>query len=152
MYQITFSALMLQLMQASSTALKQLFESLKQNGSSITYTSLSAYKTGTVIPPFEKASEILKVFGYEMSQDDLTSVLSYSRQELKNYKDETGTSHSQGIRILPSIFGEEYSSAQIMSRVDQRVNEGGFGNINNYINHLIKKDLVENNYMEDEEK
>ena len=57
--ELTFSRLIIQILQDQNLNLTQLHKELYDLGLNITYASLYGYYTGKMVPPFSKAKEIL---------------------------------------------------------------------------------------------
>ena len=153
---ITFSALLSQLVDESGMTNRKVAlaiqDELKKENSNVTlsYPSFFAYRNFTMVPSFEKASIIVKYFNYDISNEELSNILEYSRSELKKIKEDDNKDIRQGIRIKPSNFSDDMSASEleiiIKNRIDELYGEDK-GSINGYINDLIKDDLIKYGYI-----
>ncbi len=148
---ITFSALLTQILGASSMNLKQSLAVLHERGVSISYSSLSAYKAFTAVPSYERAQEILRAFDYEISDEELTEVLQYSRSELKEYREDARKYLNSGIRLNPKYFGEGMTSADLELLISEQIDDAGDGTMNAYLSRLVKEDLIRSGLLESED-
>ena len=153
---ITFAALLSQLVDESGMSNRKVAldiqKKLKEQNSniSLSYPSFFAYRNFTMVPSFEKASIIVDYFNYDITNEELSSILEYSRNELKKLKEEENKDIRQGIRINPSNFSENLSTSEleilIKNRIDELYGEDK-GSLNAYINDLIKSDLIKYGYI-----
>ena len=140
---ITFSALMTQLYdQSDFKTIKELSDAMSDSGSPIKYTTLMSYKKFEVVPPFEKARQIIRTFQYELSDDDLQKILDYSRSELKAINS-SRRYLQRGFRLNPRHFRKDMTVEQLEQRISERADTlfGDHATINMYIEYLIKKDM-----------
>ena len=154
--QTTFSTLLIQLISESGKSTRKIAleiqEQLKDDSSQLTlsYPAFISYRNFTTVPSFEKASLIINYFNYEISNEELTEILDYSRSELKKIKLDDDKDIRQGIRLNPKNFNEEWSAAELEITIKQRIEElygEDKGSINSYISDLIKKDLEKAGYI-----
>lgn len=142
---ITFSVLMTQLYDESDfKTVKELSDQLGEQGYPIKYTTLMSYKKFEVVPPFEKARQIMDTFGYDISDDRLREILDYSRTELKNINS-SRRYLQRGFRLNPRHFKKDMTVEQLEQRISERADVlfGDNATINMYIEYLIKKDMEE---------
>ena len=143
---ITFAALLSQLVDESGMSNRKVAldiqKKLKEQNSniSLSYPSFFAYRNFTMVPSFEKASIIVDYFNYDITNEELSSILEYSRNELKKLKEDDNKDIRQGIRINPSNFSRNLSTSEleilIKNRIDELYGEDK-GSLNAYINDLI---------------
>ena len=153
---ITFAALLSQLVDESGMSNRKVAldiqKKLKEQNSniSLSYPSFFAYRNFTMVPSFEKASIIVDYFNYDITNEELSSILEYSRNELKKLKEDDNKDIRQGIRINPSNFSRNLSTSEleilIKNRIDELYGEDK-GSLNAYINDLIKSDLIKYGYI-----
>ena len=153
---ITFAALLSQLVDESGMSNRKVAldiqKKLKEQNSniSLSYPSFFAYRNFTMVPSFEKASIIVDYFNYDITNEELSSILEYSRNELKKLKEDDNKDIRQGIRINPSNFSKNLSTSEleilIKNRIDELYGEDK-GSLNAYINDLIKSDLIKYGYI-----
>lgn len=124
---------------------KELSDMLSENGNAIKYTTLMSYKKFEVVPPFEKARQIINAFQYDLSDDDLRNILDYSRSELKAINS-SRKYLQRGFRLNPRHFRKDMTVEQLEQRISERANTlfGDNATINMYIEYLIKRDMEEN--------
>lgn len=130
--------------------ISQLYRELKRSGVSISYQALAAYKSFESVPRFEKASAILKYFDYQKTDDELSAILEYSREQLKEYKSSERKDIRQGIRLNPAYFSDNLTVDELDVMLTRRINELSDEedhSMNSYISMLIKKDLTEQGYL-----
>lgn len=145
----SFSVVLRQLIDYSELSMRDLAAELKQSGSNISYPALAAYKNYYSVPPFDRARQILDMFQYEISDDELIAMLEYSRSELKSMREDNYSVIQQGLRIPASQFGQSYNAIQVRDIIDQRIEEllPENGNFNAYVTYLIKNDLIMSGYL-----
>ena len=153
---IAFAALLSQLVDESGMSNRKVAldiqKKLKEQNSniSLSYPSFFAYRNFTMVPSFEKASIIVDYFNYDITNEELSSILEYSRNELKKLKEDDNKDIRQGIRINPSNFSKNLSTSEleilIKNRIDELYGEDK-GSLNAYINDLIKSDLIKYGYI-----
>lgn len=143
---LTFSVLMTQLYEESDfKTMKELSDALSESGAPIKYTTLMSYKKFEVVPPFEKAKQIVRTFEYDLPDDDLQKILDYSRSELKAINS-SRRYLQRGFRLNPRHFRKDMTVEQLEQRISERADTlfGDNATINMYIEYLIKKDMEEN--------
>lgn len=143
---LTFSVLMTQLYEESDfKTMKELSDALSESGAPIKYTTLMSYKKFEVVPPFEKAKQIVHAFEYDLPDDDLQKILDYSRSELKAINS-SRRYLQRGFRLNPRHFRKDMTVEQLEQRISERADTlfGDNATINMYIEYLIKKDMEEN--------
>ncbi len=155
---ITFAALLSQLVDESGMNNRQVAldiqKKLAEENSNVTlsYPSFFAYRNFTMVPSFEKASIIIKYFHYDISNDELSQILEYSRNELRKLKEDDNKDIRQGVRIKPKHFSESISTSELEIMIKDRMNElygEDKGSFNLYVNDLIKSDLIKYGYISD---
>ena len=146
---ITFSSLFTQLLMSSNESVRDLYRSLQNEGNEISYPSLVSYKNFNALPTFDRARYILNHYNYPLSDNELTEMLDYSRQELKEYRMDNSKVYQRGIRLSPAFFDDELTVQGLERLIEQRSIEidPDSGNINQYIGKLIKDDLIKNAYL-----
>ena len=164
--ELTFSRLILQILQEQDVNLTQLHKDLCNLGLNITYPSLYSYYTGVVIPPYSTAREILKTENMEMSEEDLKEVLAYSRKVYKDEKDDANRILNLNLKIRPESVSRNFrqNSKYLRSVIEMRADEVfgdedlvtqfsavGKRKLSAYVAYLINKDLKENGLLEEEE-
>ena len=87
---------------------------MSDSGAPIKYTPLMSYKKFEVVPPFEKARQIIRTFQYELSDDDLQKILDYSRSELKAINS-SRRYLQRGFRLNPRHFRKDMTVEQLIS-------------------------------------
>lgn len=151
----TFSAILAQLVNESKQSTRKIVKDIdnstkdEQTRVSISYPAFASYKNFDTVPSYEKAKKILSFFDYDISDNELTEVLNYSRQELKKIKDSDSKDMRQGIRLSPANFGLD-SADDLSVIIQRRITELGVRNrsVNTYISELIKKDLQDSGYIQ----
>lgn len=125
--------------------MKELSDALGESGTPIKYTTLMSYKKFEVVPPFEKAKQIVHAFEYDLPDDDLQKILDYSRSELKAINS-SRRYLQRGFRLNPRHFRKDMTVEQLEQRISERADTlfGDNATINMYIEYLIKKDMEEN--------
>ena len=155
---LTYSALLTQILQAENKKCQDLYEVVIKYEKDynlniqISYPALAAYKNYSIVPTFEKASLILKAVGYSISTTDLSKILEYSRQELKRMKSEGQNDIRQGVRINPKKMGLSINVSELELLIKRRINElyDKDESFNSYVNDLIKNDLIQSGYINQE--
>ena len=145
----TFSNLLMQLLNASDMKTKDLFRILEERGSGISYPALGAYKNFNSVPPFDRAKMILDALNYDISDEDLTSILQFSRDELKRFREDDQSVLQQGIRLSPAYYDKDIDALALREIIERRAIEvlPDAGNFNSYVNKLIKDDLLQAGYL-----
>lgn len=121
----------------------------KENGINVTRSDISTYINCNTIPREFRAKEMLKVLGYEISDEELKESLALSQVVKKNQTYGNSRYLWTGIRIpLTKLSDTEKNLAKIQSMLNQRMSEvntiiGGKG-ISAYIATLIKADIEYN--------
>jgi len=147
MKNITFSALLTQIMSASRMKLTDLHKRLTNRGENISYQALSSYRAFTAVPPYNKASAILSAVNYSADENELNEILEYSREMLKELNSDSKQYIQQGIRISPKLLGLDMSVDALELLLDRRIAETDEKTLNAYINSLIKADLVKYGFV-----
>ncbi len=148
----TFSGLMRQLLESSNMTARQLYRILRDRNEDISYPAIGSYKNYDSVPSFDRARAILDALEYEISDDDLSEILQYSRDELKTIRQDEQTVQ-QGVRLSPKFFSANINAAELRTMIDGRIEEltSVNGNFNSYISWLIKNDLTDAGYLFPEE-
>ena len=161
--ELTFSRLIIQILQDQNLNLTQLHKELYDLGLSITYASLYGYYTGKMVPPLSKAKEILKIEKVEIDDDELIAILEQSRQvqKVENYQEDKIL--NLNLKIKPELVGGAYKqqAKYLKSVIEMRADElfgdenlvtqfsaSGKRKISSYVAYLIKKDLEESGLLE----
>ena len=131
---------------------RQLFRILRDRNVDISYPAIGSYKNYDSVPSFDRARAILDALEYEISDDDLSEILQYSRDELKEIRQDEQTVQ-QGVRLSPKFFSGNINAAELRTMIDSRIEEltSVNGNFNSYISWLIKNDLTNAGYLFPEE-
>ncbi len=131
---------------------RQLFRILRDRNVDISYPAIGSYKNYDSVPSFDRARAILDALEYEISDDDLSEILQYSRDELKEIRQDEQTVQ-QGVRLSPKFFSGNINAAELRTMIDSRIEEltSVNGNFNSYISWLIKNDLTNAGYIFPEE-
>lgn len=145
----TFSGIFIQLLESSDMSMRDIYRALKEKGVNISYPALAAYKSFNSVPPFDRARMILDVFGYEISDDDLSDILQYSKSELKSIREDDLPFLQQGVRLSPKSFSENINVGELRSFIEDRIQEIELENntFNSYVTKLIKDDLTNAGYL-----
>lgn len=112
---------------------------LNNKGMDIKRTTLSTYLKGEVVPPYEKAKSILNVIGYELTEEELSDILKFSKENKK--KSQIGKNKIETKLFLkPNMFG--FDNIVIFEEaIEDKYTEKGFDNLNDYLIDLVRKDL-----------
>lgn len=139
-------------MESSDMTARQLFRILRDRNVDISYPAIGSYKNYDSVPSFDRARAILDALEYEISDDDLSEILQYSRDELKEIRQDEQTVQ-QGVRLSPKFFSGNINAAELRTMIDSRIEEltSVNGNFNSYISWLIKNDLTNAGYLFPEE-
>lgn len=139
-------------MESSNMTARQLFRILRDRNVDISYPAIGSYKNYDSVPSFDRARAILDALEYEISDDDLSEILQYSRDELKEIRQDEQTVQ-QGVRLSPKFFSGNINAAELRTMIDSRIEEltSVNGNFNSYISWLIKNDLTNAGYLFPEE-
>lgn len=163
----TFDTLIHRILQERDINLTKLYKELADLGLNITYPSLYAYYTGTTVPPYSMAKQILKLARYQLSNDDLEQVLAYSKKVNKAENKEKNNELHINLKIKPKNIHSDYKNNAdgLKTIIEMRADElfgnddeissasaGGKRKISSYLSYLIKKDLEENGFIESEDK
>jgi len=162
--EMTFSSLLLQILQEQNLNLTELYKELNDLGFYITYPSLYGYFTGKMVPPFLKAKEILKVEKLNIDDEELARILNHSKRIQKEDYDENEKILTINLKIKPELIDPKYTlqPKYLKSVIEMRAEEI-FGNnelitqfsasgkrkLSAYIAYLIKKDLEESGFVEE---
>lgn len=163
---ITFARLIQQILDEQSINLTTLSTELYDLGVNITYSALYSYYSGSSVPTMDTAKNILKVEKIKFSDDELKNVLEYSKKISRNeniYKDRI---LRIDVKIKPEVISREFerNPNALRNLIDIRSDElfgdndlilqysaNGKRKLGAYISYLIKKDLLENNLINEEE-
>lgn len=145
----SFASLLKQILDASEMDVKSAHALLTEQGVSISYSVLAAYRSFDSVPALERAKAILKAFDYPIDEDELIETLEHSRAEFKELKREKRSHISRGIRIQPEAISPKMDVDELEMLLDYRIKElfGNAGSLNMYITQLIHDDLTENGYV-----
>jgi len=161
--ELTFSRLIIQILQDQNLNLTQLYKELYDLGLNITYASLYGYYTGKMIPPFSKAKEILKIEKIEIDDAELEAILEQSRQVQKAENSQEDKILNLNLKIKPELVDGAYrqQAKYLRSVIEMRADElfgdenlvtqfsaSGKRKISSYVAYLIKKDLEESGLLE----
>ena len=108
--------------------------------------TIRRYLSEEVVPQYSAARELIDLLGIDISEEDLISILNYSRNEREasvNYK------HSYLFEKISARVEDIFKNSDVMAYEKQnmfvsRVNEVADGNIKNYLIKLIEYDLENN--------
>ena len=152
MDQITFSSLFIQLLNESGISLAKTYRDMSDQGLYIPYSSLAGYKNFTVVPTFERALDILDYYKYPLTKDELSEILSYSRQQLSRIDISSDKSViRRGIQLSAQNISPALNADDLDVMLTRRIQElfpDREANLSTYINDLIKKDLIESGYVD----
>lgn len=147
----TYSFLLSSLLEQSDYSSVKSFYLSKENQLPVSYSTFSNYVNGNLVPTFERAKEILNTFDADMSAEDLTDVLDFSKRALKDIdRNEKYIQH--GVRMNCEEFG---TSKVMLERFIQMRSEeltGKTKSFNAYVCMLIKKDLEASGMLKGGEK
>ena len=161
--ELTFSRLIIQILQEQNLNLTQLYKELYDLGVKITYASLYGYYTGKMVPPFAKAKEILKTEKLEIDDEDLEAILKQSRLVQKEENSQEEKILNLNLKIKPELVGSAYKqqAKYLRSVIEMRADElfgdadlvtqfsaSGKRKLSSYVAYLIKKDLEESGLLE----
>nr|MBQ4458676.1 hypothetical protein [Clostridia bacterium] len=160
---LTFSALLRQILEERNINLSKLFRELFDLGMDLTYASLYSYYIGKTAPPFEVAKKIITLENLNIENDDIEKILEYSRKISKSENEEKEKILNLNLKIKPTSISKAYknSANELRSLIEMRAKElfgdedmvtqfsaPGRRKISAYMAYLIKKDLEENEYIE----
>ena len=164
--ELTFSRLILQILNEQDLNLRELYRELCDLGMNITYASLYSYFTGVVVPPYDVASELLDLENVEMEESELRNILTHSRKVMKEELHDSDRILQMNLKIKPELIGREYQKKPkyLKSVIEMRANElfgdeelitqfsaSGKRKLSAYVAYLIKKDFEENMTAKEEE-
>lgn len=163
----TFNTILHRILQERDINLTRLYKDLCDLGMNITYASLYAYYTGTTVPTYSTAKKILKLVKYTVTNDELETVLEYSKKVSKAEKDDDNNVLYLNLKIKPKNISSEYmnDAKALRTIIEMRADElfgkddeisqlsaGGKRKLSAYISYLVKKDLEESKFIKTEEK
>ena len=155
-YQITFGGLLTQLVNEQTRTLAASKRMMEEKGLNISYPTLLSYKNGRIVPSYETAREILKSFNYNLPYTELSQLLSYSREQVKDLNSDDQKYFQTSLRINPNLVEEGMTASRLETILNERAGElfsdpelSSSFNVGNrklsaYISYLIQKDLKEN--------
>lgn len=145
----TFSTLMMQLLAGSNMKMMDIFRILESKNAGISYPSLAAYKNFNAVPSFDRARMILDALDFSISDEELTEMLQFSRDELKRYREDDQKIMQQGLRLQPSYYDKDINAPELREIIEKRALEvlPETGNFNSYVNKLIRDDLIQAGYI-----
>ena len=145
----TFSKILIQLLGSSHMNMRDLYRALQAKDAGISYPALGSYKSFNSVPSFDRARMILDVFGYDISDEELSEILQFSRDELKSIREEDPMFMQQGVRLSPKSFSDDINVTELRSMIDSRIADinPDNGNFNSYVTSLIKDDLIKSGYL-----
>lgn len=162
----TFATLLQQILNEQELNLTELSTLLYNLGLNITYSALYSYYSSSSVPPFVSAKKILNLCKIKISDKELEDVLETSKKVSRNeniYKDRI---MRLDVKIKPESISKEYSRNPegLRNLIDLRSEElftddelitkysaMGKRKLGAYISYLIKKDLIENGLLKEEE-
>lgn len=147
MSQVTFSTLLSQLAGAYGYNVRRLHQHLLDSGIDISYATIASYHAFRTVPTFETAKSILNAFNYSISDEELTNILSLSRSEISEYKEDTRKTIMRSIKINPALIQADLSVDDLNTILSNRAEDLNHS-LNGYIVELIKRDLVLSGYIE----
>lgn len=164
---ITFRQLLNRLLRDRDINLTRLFKELNHIGIKITYPSLYSYYTGIAVPQFNIAKKIVEAENLSVDDSELELILEESRRVIKELKEEDEEILKFNIKIRPWTVDSKYSnnSTGLKDDIKVRINElygkkdeidyttvDNLKKMSSYIAYLIRKDLLENNFIKEKEK
>lgn len=162
----TFRRLLIDILEDRNINLADLFNELNDLGLNITYSSLYSYYTGTVIPPFRTAKKLLKKENVILDDDELEAILDKSRKIAKSERDDASNLLVLNLKIKPDLIDEGFknNSSALRNIIALRAEELfvddelmtkfaalGKRKLSAYVAYLIKKDLIESEFISDKE-
>lgn len=144
-----FATILKQLISGSGLNLIKTLNYLQNHDVSVSYSALSTYQKGNAVPSFDRARSILDAFDYPIEDDDLREILNMSRSRMQEQHEQSSDVVNTSIRLRPEYFGN-MSASDLLFTIRDRVKTfpEADGNMNRYINFLIRKDLVESGYID----
>ena len=148
----TFARILQQILDEQNVNLTILADELYSLGLNITYSALYSYYSSTCVPPFSTAKKILHFCKIEISDKELENI----------YKDRI---MRIDVKIKPEIISQKYkyNPEGLKNIIEMRADEifgdeelvtnysaNGKRKLGAYISYLIKKDLLENEILEEE--
>lgn len=161
----TFARILQQILDEQNVNLTILADELYSLGLNITYSALYSYYSSTCVPPFSTAKKILHFCKIEISDKELENILEVSKKIARNeniYKDRI---MRIDVKIKPEIISQKYkyNPEGLKNIIEMRADEifgdeelvtnysaNGKRKLGAYISYLIKKDLLENEILEEE--
>lgn len=124
-------------------------EFLNNNNCSVSYSTIRTYKNNEVLPPFDKASQILKLLDYPITTDELIISLELSKKFLEDKLNTKAKYLTTAIRINPTNLKDDLTVSELEDLINTRCIEL-FGDnkskrIGAYIFKLIEDDLKSSN-------
>lgn len=162
----TYSTLLRQILEDQNINLKELHADLLNLDIDITYPSLYGYLTGKTVPAFELAKEILAKENYVIDDADLISTLKYSRKKWKEAQQGEDSVLDIHMKIKPETIDKTFmnNTAALKSALEMRAEElftdtelvtqftaSGKRKLGAYLAYLVRKDLIENDFIEGDE-
>lgn len=162
----TFSRLLQQILDDQNINLTDLSNILYNLGLDITYSALYSYYSGVCVPPFSTAKKILSLCNAGMEDKVLEEVLSKSKEVARDeninkerimridvkIKPETisrgYTKNPMGLRNILDLRAEELFADDELNTKYMAIGKRKLGA---YIAYLIKKDLIENGILKEED-
>lgn len=152
MANITFSVLLSQILTASGIRFaKAGYELVRDAGVNVSYSTFANYKAFTTVPSFNMARQILDCFDYQCSDEELRSILDYSNRELHYLRTGEKRILQRGISLNPEYFEESLSPDALQAMLEDAAQTqlGPDGTVNQYINELIRNDLISKGFITD---
>ena len=161
----TYSTLLRQILEDQNYTLRDLHEELLNLDYEITYASLYSYLTGKTVPSFDIAKSILEKERYEIEEDELRETLVFSKKKWKENQQEDSNLLNMHVKIKPGTIAPSFqnNAETLKSTIEMRAEElfsdsdmitqftaGGKRKISAYIAYLIKKDLMENDFIQED--
>lgn len=162
----TFSRLLQQILDDQNINLTDLSNILYNLGLDITYSALYSYYSGVCVPPFSTAKKILGLCNASMEDKTLEGVLNKSKEVSRNENVSKEKIMRIDVKIKPESISKNYirNPTALRSLIDLRAEElfsddelntkymaTGKRKLGAYIAYLIKKDLIENDVLKEDE-
>lgn len=163
---ITFNRILSQILEDEELNLTQYCKEINDLGVNITYPCLYSYYCGYTVPGFSKAKKILKASKIKYSNEELEEILEYSKKISTENNSEESRVMTLTLKIKPKLISKNFESNPLglKSIIKLRSNElfsdkdlltqfsaENKNKLSSYIAYLIKKDLIENKLIKEEE-
>lgn len=163
----TFSRIIHDICNDKGFSLKDLYRDLYDLDVNITYSSLYSYSSGSVIPPYSIAKEILKKEDYLLESEELEEILNYSKKVFQQEKSDDNKTLYLNLKIKPKNISKQFinNADGLKSVIEMRAEElfagqeelitmfsaNGKRKLSAYVAYLIKEDLIRNKFIKENE-